>query len=197
MEWQYLLVSLGLLWLTALTVLLAALIRHVGALQLAIEAGGTNSGESFDVDSDGPAVGSELPERTVNLLREAGIVPDHTERAVVFLSSSCMPCADRASEIVARREGLDRTIFLVTGANPKGLERLRAVFGQLDPLVLYDPKAREIVDSLDIRSTPFALRFTSKVTGKRYLRTSEDFHSLLEIDVPPEQMAGTPHGKSR
>jgi hypothetical protein len=190
--WPYILGTLGLVWLTALTVLLAALIRHVGALQLAVQAGGINSGESFDFDSDGPVVGSELSPQTVNLLEDAGIVPDdRSEWTAVFLSSSCVPCWERASEIVGRGEGLDRTVFLVTGANPKGLERLQTLFGQTDFHVLYDPAARDIVESLDIRSTPFAFRFTSKVTAKRYLRSSEDFPSLVQADVFTAQTAGS------
>jgi len=66
--WTYLLGTLAVVWLVGLTVLLAALIRHVGALQLAVEAGGMSSGESFDVDTDGPAVGSQVPESTLDLL---------------------------------------------------------------------------------------------------------------------------------
>ncbi|WP_404352117.1 hypothetical protein LG324_04260 [Phycicoccus jejuensis] len=174
MTWTYLLGTLAVVLLVGLTVLLAALIRHVGALQLAVEAGGMSSGESFDVDTDGPAVGSQVPESTLDLLYEGGIGPNQGVLVAVFLSTSCVPCTERASEIVSRCQGLDRTIFLVSGGTPEGLERLRNLFATVDSSVLYDPQAREIVNSLDVKSTPFAFRISeNKITGKAYLRSAD------------------------
>lgn len=186
--WPYLLIAVGILWLTGLTLLLAALIRHVGALQLAVQAGGINSGEVFDVDTDGPTVGSELPERTIELLREAGLGPERADDlVVVFLSSSCVPCWERANEIVSQREGLDRTVFLVSGGYAKGLAQLRTLFERVDSLVVWDPTAREIVRSIDVKSTPFAFRFSRHmITDKAYLRNANDFKRLLGPDASVE-----------
>jgi hypothetical protein len=177
------LLVLGFAWLLGLTVLVGALIRHMGALQIVAGFGSAPQGMSFNFDTDGPWIPSVLPGRAAAALERAGI--STADLAVAFFSSSCMPCLERAEEIVREHPNPARTLFLVTGDHEEAVETMTQALAPVGAPILFDPDAHDIVKSLDIEATPFAFRIAAgEVVQKAYLRSARDFMQLASADLP-------------
>jgi hypothetical protein len=173
------LLVLGLLWLLALTLLVAAIVRHLATFRVtALAAGGAPTGFSFD--TDGPWIPSALPLRASEAFDAAGVSTD--DFVAAFFAASCKSCLKRAEDIARRGVERQRTVFLITGNHPEGLDNLGAVLGQTGAPLLFDPDAHDIVKSLEINSTPFAFRVSGReIVAKTYIRSVED---LVRISAP-------------
>lgn len=120
--WTEVLLVIGFAWLLVVTLLLAGLVRHVGAMQAAGTTPRAPEG-GWLFDTDGPWIPSEFPARARRILESHGIgVGDLT---VTFFSSSCGPCVERATQIARIAPDPGRNLFLVTGANPSATRRRR------------------------------------------------------------------------
>ena len=147
--WLSVVAVMGLVWLLGLTILVAALVRHIGAIQVVAASGA--GGKGFNFDTDGPALFRPLPVKAADGLEASGVSTDE-DRVAIFLSSSCGTCWERASEIVAQGRGLGKLVLLVTGGNVRGLEQIRMVLDGTGVPAIYDPLAHDIVKALDIGS---------------------------------------------
>lgn len=180
--WLSVVAVMGLVWLLGLTILVAALVRHIGAIQVVAASGA--GGKGFNFDTDGPALFRPLPVKAADGLEASGVSTDE-DRVAIFLSSSCGTCWERASEIVAQGRGLGKLVLLVTGGNVRGLEQIRMVLDGTGVPAIYDPLAHDIVKALDISSTPFGFRFAGgRIIAKAYLRGPADFEGLLAAAAP-------------
>lgn len=165
-------------WLVVLTVLFAAVVRHLGTLEATML--GIAGGTRFDFDADGPAVGSELPGEVGELLARHEVDP-LAEAVVLFASTSCGSCLERAEEFsrtpAAAGAGL---VVLAAGRDPQRAAELRQVLAPATAVFVTDPDAHEIVRRLEVNSTPFAVRIAAgTVTGKAYVRVGDDIAELL------------------
>jgi len=172
------LLAAGLVWLLALTVLMAGIIRYVGAIEA---AGGSRQAPDggFLVDLDGPWVPSALPKRSIDVLRRNGIQSE--DLIVTFFSSGCAPCLERASQVARKVADPARNLFLVTGARQDLVEDMQARLRPASTRILRDPDAHDFVKALDVQSTPFVFRIMNdQVVDKAYLRDAEDYRQLAE-----------------
>ena len=185
--WTLALTIIGLAWLLVVTIMMAALIRHVGALQVVVEAR-ADVEPDFSFEADGPPVPSVIPSKVLQEFEDAGVSTEQ-DQIVVFLSAGCLPCRERASEIVARQD-VGPSIFLVTGGDRRhGLEELRELLTPSGSPIIYDPVAFNIVKGLNINLTPFAFRIShGGVIAKTYLRNGRDIERILEGDAAESPM---------
>lgn len=188
----------GFVWLFALTLLVAGLIRHVATVVVAGSAVTTNGGSSagFNFDTDGPWIPSMLPARVTEIFERSQV---RTEDLVcAFFSASCKQCLERAEDMARLGIDPDRTVILLTGSYPEGLASLGDAFGASGAKLMFDPDAHDVVKSLDINSTPFAFRVRdSQIVAKTYIRNVEDFRrlaadELTTADTP--ETNGSPDG---
>lgn len=176
------LVILALVWLLALTVLLAGLIRHVATLSLAGSAAPVDGSAGFNFETDGPWVPSALPEKVVDVFRIAKVSTD--DLVAVFFSAACKSCLERAEDIARSDIDPERVVFLLAGHHPEGLENLREALEPTRAQLLLDPDAHDVVKSLDINSTPFAFRvLDSEIVAKTYIRGIDDFTRLAADEL--------------
>jgi hypothetical protein len=175
-------------WLMVLTVLFAAVVRHLGALEATML--GIAGGTRFDLDADGPAVGSDLPAEVAGLLARHEVDPQ-ADAVILFVSTTCGSCLERAAEFsrspASAGAGL---VVLAAGRNQQRAAELREVLAPSAAAFITDPDAHEIVNLLDINSTPFAVRLAAgTVTGKAYVRAGEDIVDLLTAGSGAEPAA--------
>ena len=168
-------------WLLALTLLVAGLVRHLATLHAAGGASTDTAATGFNFDTDGPWIPSALPDPVVEIFRSSGV--QTKDLMAAFFSASCKACLARAEDIARSEPHPERTVFLLTGHHPEGLENLRMALASTGATLLYDPAAHDIVKSLDINSTPFAFRvFEGEVISKSYIRTVDDFRRVAAAD---------------
>lgn len=173
------LLVIALVWLLAVTVLLAAVVRHLGALQAAGAVSDAPEG-AFNFDTDGPWIPSAVPERGTTALARAGFAA--RDYVAVFFSAGCGTCLERAQAIAQEGVDSEHTLFLLTGTRERALDDLRRVLEGTGATLLTDPEAHDVVKALEIQSTPFAFRvIDGDVVGKAYLRTIEDFLGLASL----------------
>lgn len=171
------LLVVALVWLLVLTVLFAAVVRHLGALQVAAGAGESPTG-GFNFDTDGPWIPSPLPDRAAAALGRAGVAA--ADFVAVFFSAGCGTCLERAHGIADLEPDRARTVFLIGGSHrPDPLADLLAALEPTGAPILTDPDAHDIAKSLGIQSTPFAFRVRDgQVVGKVYVRSEADLETL-------------------
>jgi hypothetical protein len=171
------LLVIALVWLLALTVVLAGVVRHLGALQVANVLTTAPQG-GFNFDTDGPWLNSPLPDRAAEAFRRAGV--GAADFVAVFFSAGCGTCLERADGIAGTKPDPERIVFLIGGSHrPEPLADLRAVLEPVGAPILTDPDAHDIAKSLNIQSTPFAFRVVAgQVVGKVYVRTDADLATL-------------------
>jgi hypothetical protein len=158
------------LWLVALTVAVVLVIRQIGLLTIRL----TYSAPHGVADEHGPAIGSSVPETAASLL---GLNGD--SRAVVFLSSTCNPCRDFATQASADQLGEDTTI-LISG-NPELARGVAALLPKGAESVL-DPISQEVASAFGVGMVPFALYLSDgRVRAKTYLNDPDE---LVRLRTP-------------
>lgn len=174
--------AIGLLWLLMLTLAVAGLTRHMGAIKAA-SVGGTAPEGGWLFDTDGPWIPSDLPPRAAAAFGSNGL--ETNDLVVTFFSSRCGTCLERAEEISAVTEGVTSNVFLVTGSDPDSVEEISSILARAKGQVITDPDAHDIVKSLDISSTPFAFRVVEgRVVAKAFIRSVDDYTRLAKQDLP-------------
>jgi hypothetical protein len=162
-----------LVWMSALTVAVLGLTRHLAAVQATGAASSAPDGGAL-LDTDGPFIPSPLPDRTVAAFRAHGIGTD--DLIATFFSSRCGTCFEKAEQIVGTKPDPARNVFLVSGSDPDLLRDLLRILDPSGVPVIGDPDAPNIVKSLDIMSTPFAFRVVDEqVVAKAFVRSAADY----------------------
>lgn len=157
------------IWLGILTLVLVLTIRQIGVLTVRL----SQAGESFNVDEDGPEVGSDIPPE----VRE--ILPGIETRVAnfVLLSSNCNPCRELATKLDGHYFG---TPVITLLAGRKELADGLASLLPPDFQILRDPAASQLAAAFQIQSTPFAVAVDAgKVRSKAYLHSLDDLLSLV------------------
>lgn len=176
------LLVVGFVWLFLMTVVLFGLVRHMGALQVALTTATSAPTVAYNFETEGPYIPSALPELVVGAFEEEGIPLD--ELVVTFFAAGCGPCIERAEEIVTSQPDLEHTVFLIAGSSrPTAVSQLREIIEGGGARVIVDPHAHDIVKSLDISATPFAFGVVAgEVVAKAYVRDLDDFvHVRQEV----------------
>lgn len=177
--WTEVLLVIGFAWLLVLTLLFAGLAQHAGAVQATGSAAKAPEG-GFLLDTDGPWIPSECPARTRQILQTNGI--GLADLTITFFSSTCGPCLERATQIATTSPDPACNVFLVTGSNATTVGEMRRILVPVGAPVLYDPDAHDLVKSLEINSTPFAIRLVDgKIVGKGYIRELADYQNVSAI----------------
>lgn len=171
-----------LVWLLALSLLVAGLVRHLGTLQAVGSANLQAPAGGFLYDTDGPWIPSELPGRVLSAFTAYGIQTH--DMTVTFFSSGCGSCIERATNVAKAVEDPDRNVFLITGAHAETSRELRSILAPSGAPMLTDPEAHDIVKTMEINSTPFAFRvIDGQVVSKAYLRTVDDYRTVASTSV--------------
>lgn len=157
------------IWLGVLTVVLVLTVRQIGVLTVRL----SQAGERFNVDADGPEVGSDIPSEVREIV--PGIETSVTN--FVLLSSNCNPCRELATKL----DGHDFDAPVITLL--AGREELADGLASLLPpgfQVLRDPAASQVAAAFQIQSTPFAVAVAAgKVRNKAYLHSLDDLLALV------------------
>jgi hypothetical protein len=166
-------------WLLTLSVLFAAVVRHLGTMQATMV--GIARGMPFDFAADGPDLMSEVPGPVRETLAGYGIAGD-ANLVVLFVSTSCDPCLERVEEFSRSPAGAGaRLVVLAAGRDPDRVARFRDLLGPSSAAFVTDPAAHETVTALHIQSTPFALRMSNgRIVEKTYVSSAADVEALLK-----------------
>lgn len=157
-------------WLIVLTLCVAVLVRQVALMTARLSF----AGSQFDIASDGPEVGSGLPEALANGAANALRSP----ATIIVLSADCAPCRTLAADL--GEVDPEMNIVALVHGDGAGAEVLTQALSS-SVTVLRDPEAGEIIESLNIHSQPFALAIRDDViAGKRLLRGSADLRDFIK-----------------
>ncbi len=177
-------------WLAALTLVTGLTVRQIALLTLRLSMWADQNTDqmeptsvpSFWLDNDGPEVGSQIPVEVVKQLPEL----ERERIYILLLSSTCTPCRKVAIEVAKHRFDPSTSIMaLVPG--PEDLAN--ALIEILPPEIhtIRNPVAVSIAQSLNIKSTPFALAIENGIVVKKaYMHRSTDFSHFVEEKVPSE-----------
>jgi hypothetical protein len=162
--------ALAAVWLAVLTVVVLASVRQIALLDLRVELGSPNRAAS-----DGPEIGSDLPESAAAALSTVnGDGPSY----LLFVSPTCAPCVEIASQLHHRE--MPRPVYALFS----GDDRMASDFDAMFPPhieTLRDPIASDVAQALNINVTPFALQVENHViTGRAHLRSADDLVQLIE-----------------
>ena len=172
----------GSVWLGVLTLVIVLSVRQIGLLTVRLSTTRNNEipetieESDFSVDSDGPEVGSEIPEEMTSVLPDLSQDGMHH---ILLVSANCSPCRELASEL--RRQSFTSPVTaLVAGRNEglaDGLEELLPSGVR----TVRDPEATKLARSLNIQSTPFAVAVgNGRVVKKTYVYRPADFVEFVE-----------------
>jgi hypothetical protein len=175
---------LACVWLAVLTLVVILLVRQIGLLTVRLSVVGR---QAPHLHSDGPEVGSSVPEEVASALPEV-----RSERAyVVLISAGCTPCRELAAGI--RRHDFEQTVTALVPGHEVLADELAAL---LPPgvRVVRDPEAPRLAQALSISSTPFAVEVERGiVTRKAYLYDgASDLIEFVEAETIPSQAKGNP-----
>jgi hypothetical protein len=166
-------------WLGVLTFVVVLLVRQVGLLTVRLSM----ATQAISLDDDGPEIGSTLPEDV------AEVMPEEERAYVLLISASCEPCRELVVELDGRRFE-QSVVALVPGRQEQAAE-LAALLPTGIRAVL-DPDATDLVESLDLESTPFAIEI-ERGTVSRKVHLYGGAAALVEF----METGNTPAQKSR
>ena len=141
-------------WLGVLTFVVMLLVRQVGLLTVRLSI----ATRATSLDEDGPEVGSSLPEDV------AEVMPEKERAYLLLISEGCDPCRELVAELDGHRFE-QKMVALVPGREEQAAE-LAALLPQ-DIKVVLDPEAIQLVESLDLESTPFVLEVEDGVVTRK------------------------------
>lgn len=179
-------VSVGVLalWLLALTVVIAGVVRHLGTMTL-VQAAGQAPVINMDLDADGPEIGTSVPQEVHDILRRHQDSQVTSERRlVVFFSPGCGTCVDAARELARRTELADRCTIFILGARIAAAGTVTELLDVLQPLadtVSVDEDARAAMQGLQINSVPFVVSIAAdRIDGKLFIRRASQLQDFLD-----------------
>jgi len=141
-------------WLGVLTFVVILLVRQVGLLTVRVSI----ATRATSLDEDGPEIGSSLPEDV------AEVMPEKERAYLLLISEGCDPCRELVAELDGHRFE-QNMVALVPGREEQAAE-LAALLPQNMKVVL-DPDAIQMVESLDLESTPFVLEVEDGVVTRK------------------------------
>lgn len=161
-------------WIGILTLVVLLVVRQIALLTVRLDH--VRTGPAFDFGNDGLEVGSQVPEEVTAALPE--LKTDLTY--LLLVSATCNPCRTLVSELQGQGFASERNIIaLVPGRD----ELADGLVTMLPPGIpsIRDPQASALAKSLQIQSTPFALKVEEGiVTRKAYLHSAADLAQLIE-----------------
>jgi hypothetical protein len=171
-------------WLTGLSLAVLAVARQVAVLQLHASTPSTSG--YFDVHSDGPAVGSPVPDS----LRAASWYPGG-DFVVMILSATCGPCREVVDEL-CRSGGPDLPVHsFVAGRAEMAEPLLDQLAAELAGHAHGEPEASDVTQAFGVQSSPFALLVSDDIVAdKRYVRAASDVLELASADDRPGKATG-------
>lgn len=159
---------LAALWLAAASLAILVLIRQVALLTLRLDR--IEEGPALD----GISVGSLVPETVMAALTASNAEQLH----VLVLSATCGPCRELADEL-AKDPPTQSVIALIGGEREPAAAIGERLPGQVR--VVLDPEASQVIDSLDLKTSPFLFTFEGgKVTDKASVRNGAHLLALLD-----------------
>lgn len=157
------------LWLGVLTVVVLVLVRQVAIIDVRPQLEAQSAQPEV-----GLLIGTKVPPDAAAALGELNGGPVF----LLFLSPTCRPCIEIASEI-SRQSFRWPILALFAGTGD-----IAADFQALFPPtvhVIRDPAATSVAEGLEVRGAPFALQIENGVlTGKARLRGVEDLTGFIE-----------------
>ena len=141
-------------WLGVLTFVVMLLVRQVGLLTVRFSM----ATQAMSLDDDGPDIGSSLPEDV------AEVMPEGDRAYLLLISEGCDPCRELVAELDGHRFE-QKIVALVPGRQEQAGE-LAALLPR-DIKVVLDPEAIQLVESLDLESTPFVLEVEGGIVTRK------------------------------
>jgi hypothetical protein len=141
-------------WLGVLTFVVVLLVRQVGLLTVRVSI----ATRATSLDEDGPEIGTSLPEDV------AEVMPEKERAYLLLISEGCDPCRELVAELDGHRFE-QKIVALVPGREEQAAE-LAALLPSGIKVVL-DPEAIQLVESLDLESTPFVLEVEDGVVTRK------------------------------
>jgi hypothetical protein len=141
-------------WLGVLTFVVILLVRQVGLLTVRVSI----ATRATSLDEDGPEIGTSLPEDV------AEVMPEKERAYLLLISEGCDPCRELVAELDGHRFE-QKIVALVPGREEQAAE-LAALLPSNIKVVL-DPEAIQLVESLDLESTPFVLEVEDGIVTRK------------------------------
>jgi hypothetical protein len=141
-------------WLGVLTFVVILLVRQVGLLTVRVSI----ATRATSLDEDGPEIGTSLPEDV------AEVMPEKERAYLLLISEGCDPCRELVVELDGHRFE-QKIVALVPGREEQAAE-LAALLPS-DIKVVLDPEAIQLVESLDLESTPFVLEVEDGIVTRK------------------------------
>ena len=141
-------------WLGVLTFVVVLLVRQVGLLTVRVSI----ATRATSLDEDGPEIGTSLPEDV------AEVMPEKERAYLLLISEGCDPCRELVAELDGHRFE-QKIVALVPGREEQAAE-LAALLPS-DIKVVLDPEAIQLVESLDLESTPFVLEVEEGIVTRK------------------------------
>jgi hypothetical protein len=141
-------------WLGVLTFVVMLLVRQVGLLTVRVSI----ATRATSLDEDGPEIGTSLPEDV------AEVMPEKERAYLLLISEGCDPCRELVAELDGHRFE-QKIVALVPGREEQAAE-LAALLPSNIKVVL-DPEAIQLVESLDLESTPFVLEVEDGIVTRK------------------------------
>jgi hypothetical protein len=141
-------------WLGVLTFVVVLLVRQVGLLTVRVSI----ATRATSLDEDGPEIGTSLPEDV------AEVMPEKERAYLLLISEGCDPCRELVAELDGHRFE-QKIVALVPGREEQAAE-LAALLPS-DIKVVLDPEAIQLVESLDLESTPFVLEVEDGIVTRK------------------------------
>lgn len=155
-------------WVAVLTLALASMIRELAILRLRFD----RVGGDFSVDRAGLEVGRSVPPEV-----HAALPMTAEPLYALVMSASCSPCWQFLERFQVGPE--IHLSVLLSGGGDKAAEMASKL--PKHATVIRDPLAKQLAAALQVSSTPFVIQMEDGiVTGKSYLRRTEDFGRLVE-----------------
>lgn len=166
-------------WSGILTVAVLALLREVTIQRdRLLRLRGPFVDADFEFESDGLAVGSEVPE---SVLAHLPMLAESLRTHLLVASGTCMSCRELIPKLKSVSV-LGRLVALVAG-KPETADVLVEMLEHVGATIIRDPEASELSAAMSVRSAPFLMGVAEgRVRSKGYLFGVDDFVRLVSGD---------------
>jgi len=141
-------------WLGVLTFVVMLLVRQLGLLTVRVSI----ATRATSLDEDGPEIGTSLPEDV------AEVMPEKERAYLLLISEGCDPCRELVAELDGHR--FEQKMVALVPGRPEQAAELAALLPE-DIKVVLDPEAMQLVESMDLESTPFVLEVEDGIVTRK------------------------------
>ncbi len=173
-------------WLLVLTVVSVLIVRQIALLTVRLD-------RLFDRNApadDGLGIGAQIPDEISGILDAAPDQPTY----LLVLGASCVPCRQLSLQLGYADLLPDNIIALISGHAEH-----RAAIVELLPAsirTITDPKARELIDALEVSTTPFCFEIQrERIRGKTVLDDVDEFKRFTSEAVALSLTEVAPNGR--